>query len=184
MMYRQIVLEIWLLTGSTTYLVQKRFIPADHSFFSSFFSFVCSPPFCFVRFEELCTDSFEVVLAMMTLFDMVRVSEINLNEKINLPISPLKFLYYMIFFSVDDFHDEKVFFRVPRVWSTFKKTWLRLQRKCIQFLTGMLNKMWWWCLYDVLKTNEQHPQRTKEHDEMETFWSLPEDTMTPLVRII
>ena len=25
---------------------------------------------------------------------------------------------------------------------------------------------------------------TKEHDEMETCWSLPEDTMTPLVRII
>ena len=98
MMHRQIVLEIWNKTGSTTYLVQKRFIPADHSFFFSFFSFVCSPPFCFVRFEELCSDSLEVVLVVMTLFDMVRVSEINLNEKINLPISPLKFLYYMIFF--------------------------------------------------------------------------------------
>ena len=64
----------------------------------------------------------------MTLFDMVRVSEINLNEKINLPISPLKCMYYTIFF-VDDFHDEKVFFKSSSCLKYIQKNLIEITKK-------------------------------------------------------
>ena len=114
---------------------------------------------------------------------MVRVSEINLNEKdIFFPYhhwnTYFSLWFYFIILSLLFHMMRKFSLRVPRVWSTFKKTWLRLQRKCIQFLTGMLI-----CIYFITQNLDRklsfplepfgkyiffHPKRDSSPWEQET----------------
>ena len=75
----------------------------------------------------------------MTLFDMVRVSEINLNEKTNLPISPLTIVPVFVFLisiclrSQTNEHthirDEKVFFKSSSCLKYIQKNLIEITKK-------------------------------------------------------